>query len=164
MTPVHGIIGCVKISATKLTFGPLEPMDISEFLNELRINFFSCVGVFENFLARCDVSLFDAGALTVCFTLSFAVFSAGLEEDADALEAAADLSGISDFLRQVSPCLGIALASIGLTGLAMWEEDSLSEDEILICFLPVTSRLLFSFRVSVRTSFLMPSLKRTAIV
>lgn len=108
--------------------------------------------------------VFAAGVLTVCRVRSFAVFSAEPEAEADALEAVADFSGISDFFRRVSPLVGIALVTIGVTGLATWEEDSLSEELISICLLPFTSRFLFSLRVSERTSLLIPCLKRSAIL
>jgi hypothetical protein len=118
---------------------------------------------FNRSLARWKVSRLGVGALTFCFTRSLvAGLSAGL--DADALEAEAELSGISDFFRQVSPFLGMAFDSIGRTGFAIWEEDSLPENEISILLLPVASLFLFSFLVSVRTSFLMPSLNRAEIV
>jgi hypothetical protein len=41
--------------AAKLTFWPLEPLDIREFLREFGINFLSRVCVFEEFfcLSRC---------------------------------------------------------------------------------------------------------------
>ena len=88
-----------------------------------------------------------------------------LEAEADEPEAAADVSGLSDFLRHVSPPLvGIALATIGLTGLAICDEDSLSEELISICLRPVASRFLFSLRVSDLTSFRIPCLKRSAMV
>ena len=112
-----------------------------------------------------DVSRLVAGALTVCRARSFAEPSAGLEAEADELRAAVEDSGLSDFfLHSSPPFLGNAFALIGVTGLAICEEDSLSEELISTCLSPFTSRFLFSLRVSDRTSLRIPCLKRSAMV
>lgn len=58
-------------------------------------------------LARADVSRLAADNLTGLHLSSFAGIAADLEADAEELDAAAELSGISDFF---CPFVGIALA------------------------------------------------------
>jgi hypothetical protein len=150
--------------AAKLTFWPLEPLDIREFLREFGINFLSRVCVFEEFfcLSRC---LTFSGW---CFDrLSRALLRRTFDwfgGRADELRAAVEGPFYRISSSILPPFLGIALAVIGETGFAICEEDSLSEALVSACLSPFSSRFLLSLPVSDRTSLRIPSLKRSAMV